>query len=77
MRISPIKTAADYEAALRRIDRLMDARRNTRRGDELDVLVTLVEAYESKMMRRLHERLDIPSESFLRPVRRARGKRAA
>jgi HTH-type transcriptional regulator/antitoxin HigA len=48
MKIAPIKSEADYEAALAEIDRLMDAEPNTSRGDRLDVLVTLVEAYEAK-----------------------------
>jgi HTH-type transcriptional regulator/antitoxin HigA len=48
MDIKPIKTEADYEAALRETDRLMDAELDTARGDKLDVLVTLVEAYEEK-----------------------------
>ena len=44
----PLKTEADYEAALQTIDQLMDAELDTREGDQLDVLVTLVEAYEAK-----------------------------
>lgn len=48
MDIKPIKTEADYEAVLQEIDRLMDAEPNTPAGDRLDVLVTLVEAYEAK-----------------------------
>ena len=48
MNIKPIKTEDDYEAALARIGELMDAELNTAEGDELDVLGTLVEAYESK-----------------------------
>ncbi len=48
MSISPIKTPKDYERVLRRIERLMDAKPGTRAGDELDVLTTLVEAYEAK-----------------------------
>lgn len=48
MRIKPIKTKRDYAAALRRIEALMSAKANTPEGDELDILVTLVEAYESK-----------------------------
>ena len=48
MKIAPIKSEADYDAALADIDRLMDAEPNTPRGDRLDVLVTLVDAYEAK-----------------------------
>lgn len=48
IKISPIKSEADYENALKRVDKLMDAEINTPEGDELDVLVTLIEAYESK-----------------------------
>ena len=48
MDIRPIKTEADYEAALLTIDQLMDAELGTPEGDQLDVLVTLVEAYEAK-----------------------------
>ncbi len=46
MTIHPIKTVDDYRNALLRIDRLMDAIPNTNAGDELDILATLVEAYE-------------------------------
>ncbi len=128
MKIAPIKSELDYDAALAEIDRLMDAEPNTLRGDRLDVLVTLVEAYEAKrwvidppdpidaiklrmeqrgltrrdlqrilgsrgrvseilnrrralsveMMRRLHQELAIPAESFLRvpsaPVGAKRGR---
>ncbi len=48
MNIKPIKLEADYEAALKRVAELMDAEVNTPEGDELDVLVTLIEAYELK-----------------------------
>ena len=48
MTIVPIKTARDYDRALRRIEPLMDAKPGTKAGDELDVLTTLVEAYEAK-----------------------------
>ena len=48
IKINPIKSEADYENALKRVDKLMDAEINTPEGDELDVLVTLIEAYESK-----------------------------
>lgn len=46
--IKPIKTEADYDAVLAEIDTLMDAEPGTPKGDRLDVLVTLVEAYEAK-----------------------------
>lgn len=41
-----IKTEADYDRALDRIDALMDADPGTPEGDELELLVTLVELYE-------------------------------
>lgn len=47
MKIHPIRTDADHDAALTRIDCLMDALPGTREADELDVLATLVEAYEN------------------------------
>ncbi|MFD2631645.1 helix-turn-helix domain-containing protein [Idiomarina piscisalsi] len=46
MNIKPIKTAEDHQKALVRIDELWDAEPNTEAADELDILVTLVEAYE-------------------------------
>jgi len=46
--IKPIKTEADYDAMLAEIDTLMDAEPSTPEGDRLDVLVSLVEAYEAK-----------------------------
>lgn len=49
MDIRPIKNEADYDAALERIDMLMDAEIDTPEGDELDMLATLVEAYEAKL----------------------------
>lgn len=55
MEIKPIRTKRDYEAALKEIGRLMDAKRNSPEGDRLDVLVTLVEAYEAR-----HYPLDLP-----------------
>ena len=48
MKIAPVRSEADYDTALREIDRLMDAEPGTSRGDRLDVLVTLVEAYEQQ-----------------------------
>ena len=48
MEIKPIKTKADYRAALKAVERLMSARQGTRDGERLDLLVTLIEAYERK-----------------------------
>ena len=44
----PIRTEADYAAALARVDELMETEPGTPAGEELDVLVDLVELYESK-----------------------------
>lgn len=46
MDIKPIKTVADYRATLAEIEKLMAAEAGSPEGDKLDVLVTLVEAYE-------------------------------
>lgn len=46
MDIKPIKTQTDYEAALEEIDRLWGADPGSPQGEKLDVLITLVEAYE-------------------------------
>ena len=48
MEIRPIKTEADYQAAMEEIGRLFDAAPDTPEGDRLEVLTTLVEAYEEK-----------------------------
>ncbi len=48
MEIRPIKTEADYQAALDEIESLFDAEPGTPEGDRLEVLTTLVEAYEDK-----------------------------
>lgn len=44
--IKPIRSEADYEAALREVERLWGARSDTPEGDRLDVLATLIDAYE-------------------------------
>jgi HTH-type transcriptional regulator/antitoxin HigA len=46
MNIKPIKTKSDHRLALKRVEELWDAKPKTQEGDELDVLATLVVAYE-------------------------------
>lgn len=48
MRIRPIKTKTDYRAALKEVERLWDANPGTPEGDVVDVLTTLIEAYEAE-----------------------------
>lgn len=48
MKPKALKNAADYEEALARIETLFDAKPGTPNSEELDLLVTLVENYESK-----------------------------
>jgi HTH-type transcriptional regulator/antitoxin HigA len=55
MNIKPIKTEDDYRAALAEIETLMMAELDSSEGEKLDVLATLVEAYERK-----HYPLDLP-----------------
>ena len=49
MNIKPIKTHEDYKAALSLVDELSDAQIGTEDFDKLDVVVTLIEAYEAKV----------------------------
>ena len=122
MDIKPIRDEADYERALRRVEELWDSREGSAEGDELDVITTLIEAYEREhypidlpdpveaikfrleqkgkdsraligvigqrtrvyevmrgkrplslnMIRRLHEKFDIPAEVLIQPARRSR-----
>ena len=55
MNIKPIRTETDYYTTLKEIESLMTAELNSPEGEKLDVLVTLVEAYETK-----HFPLDLP-----------------
>ena len=55
MEIKPIKTDADYEAAFQEIERLFDSKPGTAEADRLEVMATLVEAYETK-----HHALPLP-----------------
>jgi HTH-type transcriptional regulator / antitoxin HigA len=55
MELRPIKTESDYQNALQEIERLFDAEPNSLELDRLDILTTLVEAYE-----RQHYPIDAP-----------------
>ena len=55
MDIKPIRTKADYAAALKAVESLMGAKARSPAGERLDVLVTLIEAYE-----RQHFPMDLP-----------------
>lgn len=55
MDIRPIKSESDYQDTLKEIEGLMTAEADSPEGDRLDVLVTLVEAYERK-----HYPMDFP-----------------
>ena len=55
MEIKPIRTKTDYRAALKEIKTLMSARAGSPEGERLDIMVTLVEAYEKK-----HYPFDLP-----------------
>ncbi|HEY5048038.1 MAG TPA: helix-turn-helix domain-containing protein [Rhizomicrobium sp.] len=45
--LRPIRTGSDYEGSIREIERLWGARRGTPEGDRLDILATLVDAWEA------------------------------
>ena len=60
MEILPVRTKADYRRTLKEIETLMDAVPKTQKGERLEVLVTLVEAYERK-------HFPLPAESLIRP----------
>ena len=128
MKIKPIRTEADHDEALRAIEQLWGAAEGTPESDRLEVLITLVEAYERHhhpigppdpieairfrleqqgassyrtligvigsrtrvyevmrgdrplslaMIRRLHERFQIPVEVLIRPIRKKGRKKAA
>jgi len=47
-KVKPIRNESDYRAALSEIENLWGAKRGTLKGDRLDVLATLIDAYESE-----------------------------
>lgn len=55
MEIKPIKTESDYEQALHRVEELWNAPKGSSQGDELDILATLIDVYESN-----HYTVDLP-----------------
>ena len=74
MNIRPIKNDEDHRRALRRVEELMDAKPDTPEGDELDVLATLVEAYEDRHFP--IDGPDFPLYNAVFPVGQARVARA-
>ena len=71
MTIKPIRSEADYDAALAEIDRLMGVTSGTPESDRLEVLVTLVERYEAERWS-----IDAPDPiSVIHHVMEARGLR--
>lgn len=54
-KIKPIKTAEDYKEALKAIDEVWDSEPDTPSADSLEILVTLVEKYESE-----HYKIEAP-----------------
>ncbi|MDZ4739377.1 MAG: transcriptional regulator [Alphaproteobacteria bacterium] len=48
MNIRPIRNKADHRWALKEVERLWDANPGTPDGDRVDILVTLIEAYEAR-----------------------------
>jgi HTH-type transcriptional regulator/antitoxin HigA len=53
--VKPIRSQTDYKAALKEVGRLWGAKTGTREGDRLDVLATLIDAYEAE-----HDPMDPP-----------------
>lgn len=62
MNIKPIKTESDYQSALAEIERLFDTEPGTAEGDRLEILTTLVEAYEE-------QRYDIPQPDPIEAIK--------
>jgi HTH-type transcriptional regulator/antitoxin HigA len=46
--LKPIKTKKDYEKALERLELIFDAKKGTKEGDELEILVMLIVDYEKE-----------------------------
>lgn len=48
MNIKPIKTQKDYKDALKRLEKIFDAKPGTKQADELEILSILIEKYENE-----------------------------
>ncbi len=48
MKLKPIKTELDYIQALDRLEKIFDAKKGTKEGDELEILGILIEKYENE-----------------------------
>ena len=71
MEIKPIRNESDHDAAMEAVDGLMGSAPNTPDGDALEILATLVEAYEAK-----HWPMEAPDPvSMIEHVMEARGLR--
>lgn len=55
MKIKPIKTEADYENALERLELIFDSAQNTEEGDEAEILAMLIDNYEN-----IHHPIEAP-----------------
>jgi HTH-type transcriptional regulator / antitoxin HigA len=55
MNLKPIKTKKDYQQALARLEVIFDAKKNTKEGDELEILGILIHQYETE-----HFPIDLP-----------------
>lgn len=47
MKIAPIKNEVDYQNALERLEKIFDARKGSKHGDELEILSILIDQYEN------------------------------
>ncbi len=71
MKIKPIKTQEDYEAVMKRVEAIFYAKPDTPQGDELEVLITLVSAYEDE-----HYKIDTPDPiEAIKHIMEAQGMR--
>ena len=48
MKLKPIKTETDYNQAMIRLEKIFDAKKGTKEGDELEILGILIDKYETE-----------------------------